>query len=567
MKKIIRRFVLLAIVSLAVVFVQYNYLYEEAFGLEKEEELAEDAKDQWNKLMAAYANKSTITLQMEDASYTSLGDDIYVSNQMDVMIPVDLVRECFDASAHIYNQKKLVVTKKSNRFCVKLQADFYTLNGGKVKAHQVLEKKKGTFYVSARILAKALGYNYTWKSENNSALIAKTNAKQSLPEQYDLRKEKRTGTIRNQGSYGTCWAFAALSCLESTLLPEQDQEFSVDHMSISNSFATSQYEGGDYTMGMAYLAAWQGPVAEKDDPYGDGKSKEDLQPLYHVQEMQLIGKKEYDKIKEAVMLYGGVQTSIYNSMTNGYSSNGEYSYSNKAYYYDGKASVNHDIVIVGWDDNYSKENFTHEPEGNGAFICQNSWGRNFGEDGFFYVSYYDTNIGTNNVVYTKVEDADNYANIYQSDLCGWVGQIGYGQETIYGANVYEAKEEESLCAAGFYVTSKQAEYELYAVANYEDTDSLADAVILASGKMEQSGYYTVEFLQKLHLQKGKKFALVLKLTTPGNEHPLAIEYRADKFSQNADLTDGKGYISSNGKKWVSLEETYSSNLCLKAYTR
>ena len=39
---------------------------------------------------------------------------------------------------------------------------------------------------------------------------------------------------------------------------------------MSNSFHANQYDGGEYTMGMAYLAAWQGPVYEKDDPYGDG---------------------------------------------------------------------------------------------------------------------------------------------------------------------------------------------------------------------------------------------------------------------------------------------------------
>jgi len=59
----------------------------------------------------------------------------------------------------------------------------------------------------------------------------------------------------------------------------------------------------------------------------------------------------------------------------------------------------------------------------------NSWGDSFGDDGLFYVSYYDSNIGIHNVVYTRVEDNDNYDNIYQSDLCGWVGQLGYECDT------------------------------------------------------------------------------------------------------------------------------------------
>ena len=38
------------------------------------------------------------------------------------------------------------------------------------------------------------------------------------------------------------------------------------------------------------------------------------------------------------------------------------------------------------------------------------------EDGIFYVSYYDSNIGTHNVVYTRVDDNDNYDNIYHNQL-------------------------------------------------------------------------------------------------------------------------------------------------------
>lgn len=107
------------------------------------------------------------------------------------------------------------------------------------------------------------------------------------------------------------------------------------------------------------------------------------------------------------------------------------------------------MAIIGWDDSYPKENFNVDLEGDGAFICQNSWGESFGENGVFYVSYYDTNIGTHNVAYTKVESTDNYDHIYQSDLCGWVGQLGYNKNSMYGANVYTAEGAESLKSSVF----------------------------------------------------------------------------------------------------------------------
>lgn len=41
----------------------------------------------------------------------------------------------------------------------------------------------------------------------------------------------------------------------------------------------SQNAGGEYTMSMAYLLAWQVPVLEEQDPYGDGYSPRRFKPL------------------------------------------------------------------------------------------------------------------------------------------------------------------------------------------------------------------------------------------------------------------------------------------------
>ena len=135
-------------------------------------------------------------------------------------------------------------------------------------------------------------------------------------------------------------------------------QFSVDHMTLKNSFSQTQNDGGEYTMGMAYLTAWQGPVYEADDPYGDGESPDGLKPVKHVQEMQVIEGKDFEKIKEAVFKYGGVQTSIYSALRSSQSQSEFYNSSKNAYCYIGTEKPNHDVVIIGWDDNYSKENFS-----------------------------------------------------------------------------------------------------------------------------------------------------------------------------------------------------------------
>ena len=206
-------------------------------------------------------------------------------------------------------------------------------------------------------------------------------------------------------------------------------------------------------------------------------------------------------------------------------------------------------------------------EGDGAFICQNSWGSSFGDGGIFYISYYDTNIGTHNVVYTKIEDSDNYDNIYQSDLCGWVGQLGYNKESIYGANIFTAESDETLKAAGFYATGKDSEYQLYVVKNFKDETSLTNMVQVASGKLSSAGYYTIPFEREIAVDKGESYAIVLFIRTPGAVHPLAIEYAADRATKNVILDDGEGYISANGFDWENVTNIEQCNLCIKAFSK
>lgn len=61
-------------------------------------------------------------------------------------------------------------------------------------------------------------------------------------------------------------------------------------------------------------------------------------------------------------------------------------------YYDGDKYADHEITIVGWDDNYSKDNFSVTPPGNGAFLVKNSWDVDWGDSGYFYISYYDKSL-------------------------------------------------------------------------------------------------------------------------------------------------------------------------------
>ena len=385
-----------------------------------------------------------------------------------------------------------------------------------------------------------------------------------LPERYDYREENRAPQVKNQGVLGTCWAFASLTALETSLPAEERMDFSEDHMSLWDRFPRGQRDGGDYIMSMAYLLSWQGPVPESADPYGDGVRTGGLEAAVHVQEIQLSTDRDYEKIKRSVYETGGVQSSIYTDLQGAYSTSPYYNPDTAAYRYNGELEPNHDVVIVGWDDRYPRENFTIPPEGDGAFLCINSWGESFGDDGFFYISYYDARIGEVAISYTGVEDSGNYDQIYQTDLCGWVGQMGYEEDTAWFANLYTARGDENLEAAGFYATGPDTDYEVYVVEDADGPESLENRRLMAEGHLEEAGYYTIPLKRPVRLQKGQRFALVVKIKSPGKVHPVAIQYDAGDGKRRV-VISGEGYLSHNGKRWDRAEEE-NCDVCLKAYT-
>lgn len=561
-----KRYIAMTIILLLAVVIKFN-----GIGSKSEEvEAFRGARLEsaiWNPLIAESVNEQLLSVLVDNKEMTNLNNGIYMDENLNIMVPASALRDSFNCSSHVYEENELLIEKRSDEITFQLDNPEVSINSEKESISSPMTYKDGEYYVPIETVADKLNFNYNWNIDENQA-VAVNNAEETsiLPPQYDLREKKRAPQIKNQGKYGTCWAFAALSAMESALMPEEEEIFAPDHMSLQNSFVLRQADGGEYTMGMAYLTAWQGPVYEADDPYGDGTSPDNLEPVKHVQEIQLIDGKDFEKIKEAVFKYGGVQTAIYSALRSSQTNSPYYNSDAYAYCYMGAEKPNHEILIIGWDDNYPKENFKMEVESDGAFICQNSWGENFGDNGVFYVSYYDVNIGNHNVVYTGIEETDNYDHIYQSDLCGWVGQLGYTQDSLYAANVYTAAGRETIKAAGFYATGKETSYELYVVKNFRNEDSLADRVLAASGKVANAGYYTIDFEKGFEVEPGEKYAVVLYIKTPGSERPMAIEYAADEFTSDVDLSDGEGYISLRGNQWERTEENQECNLCLKVYT-
>lgn len=412
-----------------------------------------------------------------------------------------------------------------------------------------------------------VGFVIPEETEQEIRLIAidRTKEEIELPGYFDYRREGRASQVRDQAEFETCWAFASLTALETALLPEEALDFSRDHLSFHNSFKMAPEEGGSYIMSVAYLTAWQGPVLEDEDPYGDQVSPEGLKAAKHVQEVRMPSDKDYQAVKQTIYLYGGVESSLYVDFSDPREKSEYFNRENYSYCYEGEELPNHDVVIIGWDDEYPAENFNTAAPGNGAFICQNSWGTAFGEGGIFYVSYYDTNIGKYNAAFTKVEDSDNYDALYQSDLCGWCGQVGYNSDKASFANVYESTGNQQIQALGFYATGGDTEYRLAVKTDFMDKEELSEVEYVQSGYLQYPGFYTIELENPIFVEEGERFAAVVEIMTPDAACPIAVEFASEELGKAVDLSDGEGYISADNRHWERVEDEQSSNLCLKVY--
>jgi len=389
--------------------------------------------------------------------------------------------------------------------------------------------------------------------------------KLGYPASYDLRTLGRLTPIKDQGDCGSCWAFATYASLESWFLGEGTltPDFSENNLKNCHEFTYTGCEGGNRWMSTAYLARWDGPVNEASDPYHayEEACTLGLEEKKHVETVLMTPDRasstDNGNIKQAVMDYGAMYTSMY------YDSS-YYNGANYTYYYSGTDPSNHAVAIVGWDDDFDRTLFSPPyPAGSGAWIGRNNWGSGWGESGYFYISYYDSHIGKDNASFIDAEEPDHYS-IYQYDPLGLVSSIGYGTSTAWGANIFTAITNENLTSVTFYALAVNTSYEVYVYDSFSGSSFLS---LLGSktGTLSYPGYHTIDLDSPIPLTIGNDFGVVVKFTTLGYDFPIPIEDSYPGYSDEATANAGESYVSSNGSFWTDITSSYSNtNVCIKA---
>ena len=405
--------------------------------------------------------------------------------------------------------------------------------------------------------------NYVVAVENVALILNLTNnaiVVDSYPSRFDLRDWGWETPVRYQGGMGSCWVFAIAESLESALLKATGIRYDVSIKNIQDlqlkysSFGTIlNNEGSSELWALGNALSWYGVIPEEEDVYdviGKVSTYIDSENRIHLQDAFFIMPNTTDyvnEVKKAILNYGSVAI--------GYNSTDDAPYFNAktfALYNNESTSSDHGIVIIGWDDNYSVDNFLITPPGNGAWICKNSWDTDWADKGYFYMSYYesslfgiDPDLGLPTPLIACIFDNTvSYHVNYQTDL---VGLYGFDGNYTYYSNQFTSEYSELIGAVGTYFNESGIDYsfDIYVNGNLAYTQS---------GISEFAGYRTITLDKYVSVKAGDTFKVVFKSN--------AVPYQA--YSRQHYI-GGMSMISADGSNWGDIT-IQNRTVCLKVYT-
>lgn len=466
------------------------------------------------------------------------------------------------------------------------------------------------------------------------------------PVKYDLREKGFVTPVKNQYKDGSCRSFSSLAAMESFYKMKTGKDIDLSE----NNFETrqglvfnnkSKYDqprsGRDRNSDFGYLMSGNGPIIEKEDPYKPFSQPDmdipnsisedayraglsnngpiETNPALSVMGFEFlrdISKAEINspedenlkQIKQAIVKYGAVSSNIYMSHDGQkrfpYQNENCFNKDTSAYFVKKEKNIisNHAIAIVGWDNNFSKENFvsTNRPTIDGAWIVKDAQGKEFGDGGYFYVSYQTEGIGGDPYVFTRVEDPDTYAGIYQHDEMPFTDFMrsdfysDIGGKTIL-LNAFKPNAGEELKEIGFYTTKRNAEFEIYLIEDFDKFEEDAsdcfdeeeymelikkykiyDNNMDTKGEHEYAGYHTIKLSdlnKELKFADNKRFALGIWVRNndkedPNHEWDMVVESKSTPTGKYAEVNKNETFAFAFGE-FCDLGNLGKINACIKGY--
>lgn len=443
-------------------------------------------------------------------------------------------------------------------------------------------------------------------------------------ESYDLRDDIVV-KVRNQGNTGQCWAFAVNTAIQSNIEKTTNQVsdiFSPRYVEYATSknfldgtnpiaYNREVGDGGFAEIALGLYTSGNGPMLEEEFPFENNQNQINLSEIQNLETQKQI--KEYirfdgiyknyengtvkytdingnsytdeqvleirNEIKEHIMNYGAVISQTYG--IGGNSIDAKEYYNNKnifeatAYFCNNPSlTEDHQITIIGWDDNYEVSNFNSNyiPSSPGAYIVLNSWGETFGDNGIYYISYEDCFIEKNVLGIVRTSDIE-YDTIYQYDELGNNYMVSSNKD-IYGANVFERKDiSQNEWLTQISISSLlDIKCDIYVKSESGELNS-ENLTLVATNIEIKNGYNTIDLDTPLHLT-GDKFAVIVKYIT--DEQGFAyfgLEYPDEYYWTTATAQKGQSYLSLDLENWDDIVNMgtntivpKNANLCIKAFT-
>lgn len=415
------------------------------------------------------------------------------------------------------------------------------------------------------------------------------------PGTYNANEERFVTDVKNQRNTSLCWAFSLASNLETSLLTRGQKYYDLSEEQLAYFWANrvndplgntpndkitrtqSDYHGtGNGRVASFFLSTWSGMTTEEKVPFQSSAVTWPDSLAYDTSaymEDAIFSQYTVERTKQLLMEYNSVSAMIY-MLDN--------------YYYPDTASyscpqsglVNHAVTIVGWDDTYSKENFPSASgvKNDGAWIVKNSYGKNWGKNGYFYLSYEDksiTNLVSNTAVTTPA-----YPNNYFYDGAA-AGTVTFPGNTInngyYVSNIFKAtagngKDEE----LGEIVTAVPQDNTDFQIQVYTDLKNTSDPTSGTPAYAEPvdytqplAGIHTIHLNTPVKIPQGTFYSVVIRI--PDGSNKFYVEKTTTStswFTATAGIDPNQSFFSTSGKKWYDAgNHQYNCCFSVKAHTK